>query len=83
MAAYDYDKVTDGIVIDGVPYVCIDHPKRPRIEGPLPEGIITYGIFQLQLAPESSVKMYTKCDGDPLPRENLSRRLSWQTFVLA
>ena len=65
MAAYEFDEVTDGWVEDSVPYVCIDHPTRPRIEGPHPEGTIhrRSGNFDLLLAPEANVKMYTKCDG--------------------
>ena len=65
MAAYEFDEVTDGWVEDSVPYVCIDHPTRPRIEGPHPEGTIyrSSGNFDLLLAPEANVKMYTKCDG--------------------
>ena len=54
MAAYDYDSDLDGIVKDGVPYVCIDHPNRPQIYGPDPEGTITHNqVFKI--APEANV----------------------------
>ena len=78
MAGYDFDPKVDGIVIGGVPYVCINAPGRPQIGGPQPEGTKRFGSAML-IAPEANVKMATKRDGisrflraEPQPVEDIS-----------
>ena len=69
MAAYEFDPHADGWVFNGVPYVALNSPGRPELEGRVPDGVIyrrsgtkAVGV-DLFLAPESSVRMATKSDG--------------------
>ena len=62
MADFEFDSELDGIVIDSVPYVCINAPDRPNILGPNPVGTTQLNSAML-IAPEANVQMDKLHDG--------------------
>ena len=61
---FEFDKMIDGIEIDGVPHVCLTAPGRPWIEGPFPEGTIDsrFGNQAMLLAPEDNFELVIEKD---------------------
>ena len=58
MSAFKFDSSYDGIEIKSVPFVCLNAPGRPNIEGKLPDGTIMHDANKV-IAPEANVELVT------------------------